>query len=249
MAFLDHQGGADFPYPREQVFDALLQVIPTVGMKVDRHDRATGLISAKAGVSLMSWGENIPISITETAPGRSRVAITSTPKTGVLFGGAFDLGKNRGNIEKILFEAARVLGGSMVRDCPNCMRPMQRGASACPHCQHESNPWIHHAGVWWVAGTKTGEWQWFDETANTWRWYKDGTPSNPSTTDKTPSRAIDPAFVQPPAAESESPTTAAASESQSRSPVDELEQIAALHARGVLTDEEFQAAKARVLGL
>jgi len=111
MAFLDHQGGADFPYSRDRVFDAMLKAIPTVGMTVDRHDRAAGLIAAKAGVSLMSWGENIPISITEVGPTKTRVAITSTPKTGVLFGGAIDLGKNRGNIEKILFATAAALGG------------------------------------------------------------------------------------------------------------------------------------------
>jgi hypothetical protein len=102
MALLVHQGGADFPYPRDDVFDALLHVIPVVGMKVDKHDRAAGIISAKAGVSLRSWGENIPISVTEGSAGFTRVSITSTPKTGLLAGGAFDLGKNRANIEKIL---------------------------------------------------------------------------------------------------------------------------------------------------
>jgi hypothetical protein len=110
MALLDHQGGADFPYPRDQVFDALVKAIPTVkGMKVDKHDRMAGFISAKAGVSLMSWGENVPISLTETSPGQTRVSITSTPKTGLLGGGAFDLGKNRRNIEKILLSVSELL--------------------------------------------------------------------------------------------------------------------------------------------
>jgi hypothetical protein len=248
MAFLHHQGGADFPYPREQVFDALLQVIPKVGMSVDRHDRATGLISAKAGVSLRSWGENIPISITETAPGTSRVAITSTPKTGVMFGGAFDLGKNRGNIEKILFAAAQALGssGTSLRECPSCKRPMARDSTVCPQCGSESNSWIYHAGVWWLAGVQTGEWQWLDETAGIWRWYRDGTPSSPGVTDTTPNLQINPALVKPPvpALPPTMPTT-----SESPATANELEQLAALHERGALTDEEFQAAKARLLGL
>lgn len=110
MALLDHQGGADFPYARDDVFDALLKVIPTVkGMKVDKHDRTAGFISAKAGVSLRSWGENVPISVMEASPGYTRVSITSTPKTGLLGGGAFDLGKNRGNIEKILLGTSELL--------------------------------------------------------------------------------------------------------------------------------------------
>ena len=103
MAFLDHEGGADFPYPRDVVFDALVAVIPSVpGMKVHHADRLSGRIMAKAGVSLMSWGENIPIVVSETTHGHARVSITSTPKTGVLFGGAFDGGKNRENIERLL---------------------------------------------------------------------------------------------------------------------------------------------------
>jgi hypothetical protein len=110
MAFLDHEGGAEFPYSREDVLDALIKAIPTIsGLKVQSADKLTGRVLVKAGVSLMSWGENIPISVLEMAPGRTRVSITSTPKTGALFGGAFDLGKNRKNIEQILDSLSRIL--------------------------------------------------------------------------------------------------------------------------------------------
>ena len=110
MAFLDHEGGAEYPYERNVVFDALVKAIPTVsGLTVNNADRLGGHVLVKAGVSLMSWGENIPISVTEIAPGRTRVSITSAPKTGVLFGGAFDMGKNRKNIEDILGALSRVL--------------------------------------------------------------------------------------------------------------------------------------------
>jgi hypothetical protein len=111
MAFLDHEGGAEFPYTRDDVFDALLEAIPTIsGLKVHTADKLGGRVVAKAGVSLMSWGENIPISVSEISSGRTRVSITSTPKTGVLFGGALDLGKNRKNIERILEVVSQVLG-------------------------------------------------------------------------------------------------------------------------------------------
>ena len=39
--------------------------------------------------------------------------------------------------------AARRTGGSTYRNCPNCGRSMDRGATACPHCGAESNPWTH----------------------------------------------------------------------------------------------------------
>ena len=99
------------------MFDALLRAIPKVGMRIDRHDRASGLITAKAGASMKSWGEIIPISVVASGPEITRVSITSTPKTGVLFGGAFDFGKNRGNIEKILFATAQALEEGWIRDC------------------------------------------------------------------------------------------------------------------------------------
>jgi hypothetical protein len=103
MAFLDHEGGADYPYPRNVVFEAIIAAIPRVGgMEIQSADELSGRIVAKAGVSPMSWGENIPIEVSESAPGHTCVRITSTPKTGALFGGAFDLGKNRKNIERIL---------------------------------------------------------------------------------------------------------------------------------------------------
>jgi hypothetical protein len=103
MAFLDHEGGAEFPYHREDVLEALANAIQGLpGMEVDSVDKFSGRVVAKAGMSLMSWGETIPISVAEVSPGRTRVSVTSTPKTGLLFGGAFDGGKNRRNVEAII---------------------------------------------------------------------------------------------------------------------------------------------------
>ena len=78
-------------------------------MKIEKSDKLSGHILVKAGASLMSWGENIPISVAEIAYGKTRVDVLSTPKTGILFGGALDFGKNRGNIEKILEGTSREL--------------------------------------------------------------------------------------------------------------------------------------------
>lgn len=110
MGFLDHQGESEFPFNKETVFNAMVKAIPTVkGMKIDTADRLQGRIVVKAGVSLMSWGENIPIQLSEISENQTKVKITSTPKTGVMFGGAFDLGKNRKNIEQILSATSRIL--------------------------------------------------------------------------------------------------------------------------------------------
>ena len=129
------------------------------------------------------------------------------------------------------------------RTCPNCKRPMQADASVCPHCGTASPPWTFHAGVWWVRTGEPSEWQWHDDKANVWRWYRDGTPSTPGATDMTPNLAIDPAVVAPPSP----PKPELPSATEPSSTADEFEKLAALHERGVLSDEEFQAAKARLL--
>lgn len=110
MSLVDHDGGAEYPYARDDVFQAVLRGVKSLsGMQAHTSDPLGGRIVVKTGVSFRSWGENIPVSVTEVAPGRTRVAITSTPKTGIMFGGAVDFGKNRGNIEKILAATSQAL--------------------------------------------------------------------------------------------------------------------------------------------
>lgn len=110
MAFLDHNGESGFPFSKEKVFDALCKAIPKIdGMKIENADKLSGRILVKAGVSLFSWGENIPIQLTIISDNLTKVSITSSPKTGMMFGGAFDMGKNRKNIENILQMTSNVL--------------------------------------------------------------------------------------------------------------------------------------------
>lgn len=110
MALLDHNGESEFPFSKENVFNALCKAIPKInGMKIDNADKLTGRILAKGGVSLFSWGENIPIQLTTISDNLTKVSITSSPKTGMMFGGAFDMGKNRKNIETILQMTSNIL--------------------------------------------------------------------------------------------------------------------------------------------
>lgn len=110
MALLDHNGECEFPFNRENVFNALCEAIPKIqGMKIDNADKLSGRILVKAGVSLFSWGENIPIQLIILSEDLTKVLIISSPKTGIMFGGAFDMGKNRRNIENILQMTSNVL--------------------------------------------------------------------------------------------------------------------------------------------
>lgn len=110
MAFLDHNGESEFPMSKDKVFEAMRKAIPTInGLKIENADKLQGRFVVKAGVSLYSWGENIPIQLSEISENRTKVQITSSPKTGIMFGGAFDMGKNRKNIENILSSTSRIL--------------------------------------------------------------------------------------------------------------------------------------------
>lgn len=110
MAFLDHNGESEFPMSKDKVFEAMLIAVPTIkGLQIENADKLQGRFMVKAGVSLYSWGENIPIQLSEIAENRTKVQITSSPKTGIMFGGAFDMGKNRKNIENILSSTSRIL--------------------------------------------------------------------------------------------------------------------------------------------
>lgn len=110
MALLDHNGESEFPMSKEKVFLAMQKAIPKInGLKIENADKLQGRFMVKAGISLYSWGENIPIQLTQISENRTKVQITSSPKTGDMFGGSFDMGKNRKNIENILFSTSKIL--------------------------------------------------------------------------------------------------------------------------------------------
>src|SRR5208282_2422983 len=93
MSAANNSGEAEYPFDKRTVFDALLRAIPKVdGMSVHSSDCLSGRVVAKAGMSLASWGENIPITLIEPAANRTLVQISSTPKTGVSTGGFMDSG-------------------------------------------------------------------------------------------------------------------------------------------------------------
>lgn len=76
MAF-ESGGGQRFPYGYDQVFSGLLRVLPENNFKVKSHDKDIGRIECSSGMSLLSWGENISISVEEIDPYSTRLNIHS----------------------------------------------------------------------------------------------------------------------------------------------------------------------------
>lgn len=112
MSLVDHSGSVEYPYSKKTVFAAVMAAAKHIdGFELDSADEMSGHVTLKAGVSWSSWGENIPIQLISVSPVRTKVEIISTPKTGVLFGGANDFGKNRRNIEKIISAISAQLQG------------------------------------------------------------------------------------------------------------------------------------------
>ena len=110
MSLVDHEGEVVYPYSKKTVFNAIMEAAKNIsGLSLDSADELSGRATFKAGVSLASWGENIPVQLEEMGANQTKMKVLSTPKTGIMFGGAMDFGKNRQNIEKIINAVSNAL--------------------------------------------------------------------------------------------------------------------------------------------
>ncbi|MBV9486169.1 MAG: SHOCT domain-containing protein [Frankiaceae bacterium] len=104
----DRTGAVEFPFGTRVVFHAVEQAVSRIPtMQVAEANRMANRITAKVGMSAMSWGEKVAISITEAAPGRSRVSVASAAKS--VLGSATTHGKNRRNVDTIISATASLL--------------------------------------------------------------------------------------------------------------------------------------------
>ncbi len=106
---MNKNGGADFPAKKEDVFNAVVEAVNNLsGFKVSDTDEFMGRIVVKTGVSLMSWGETVPVQISSVSEDITSVSLSSGETMG--WGTSrIDFGKNQRNIEKILKETSRIL--------------------------------------------------------------------------------------------------------------------------------------------
>ncbi len=104
----DRTGGVEYPYPLRVVFRAAESAVNGLsGMRVESSEPLAGYLNIKTGISALSWGEKVTVSIFETAPWRTRLEVASAAKT--IFGSATTHGKNRKNIQKIIAATATAL--------------------------------------------------------------------------------------------------------------------------------------------
>lgn len=69
MSIVDHHGEVEYPFSQKTVFKAIMEAAPNInGLTLDSADEISGRVTFKAGVSLASWGENIPVQLIKVTP-------------------------------------------------------------------------------------------------------------------------------------------------------------------------------------
>jgi hypothetical protein len=88
-----------FPFGYDQVFEGLLAVLGPAGFNVKSRDQVIGRITASAGMSAFSWGEDVVIQVQRSSETSTTISVQSNLKVG------FNLtatGKNAQNAERII---------------------------------------------------------------------------------------------------------------------------------------------------
>jgi len=104
----DRTGAVEFPFARDVVLVAAEEALRnTSGMKVTEVNKVAGHIAVSTGVSAMSWGEKVTVSILAATDRSCRMQIASGGKT--IMGSATTHSKNKKNIQLIISETSKIL--------------------------------------------------------------------------------------------------------------------------------------------
>lgn len=106
MSFTSENTAQNFPFSYDEVYDGLVKVLRQQKFKIKNEDRVIGRVTASAGMSLFSWGENLSLSIQRVDEGNTILSIDSSLK----FGGNFTGGhRHRANFDKIIMALSKQL--------------------------------------------------------------------------------------------------------------------------------------------
>jgi hypothetical protein len=99
----------EFPYPKAAVYEALVQTLPAEGFKIKDQDAVIARVTASAGMSGFSYGENMSMAVVENGDDKSTLEFDGKLKMGT--NGLFAGGKNMKNFNKIVLAVSRRLQG------------------------------------------------------------------------------------------------------------------------------------------
>ena len=101
-----------FPFSAKVTFERLLSVLAENGLTIRESDALIRRVTASTGMSLLSFGENISIAVTEDGPAACIVAIDSGVKLGANWSGS---NRNQKNIDTIIMALSRALQSDPLR--------------------------------------------------------------------------------------------------------------------------------------
>jgi len=115
MGITDKSLEFSLPFGKEKVMEATQAVVVKMkGFKIKSANEMTGIITMKTGASASSWGENITLSLDEVNDKKTKIAVNSSSKTGILAGGAVSP-KNQVNIELLIDNISAYLQGKDIK--------------------------------------------------------------------------------------------------------------------------------------
>lgn len=105
MSIADQRTAQSFPYPRSAVFEAFQRAIGLCGYEIQSADEAIGRLTAKAGMSALSFGENLVIRV-DGDDARAEVTIESSLRFGANVTAAH---RHHKNFDALITKASEIL--------------------------------------------------------------------------------------------------------------------------------------------
>lgn len=100
-----------FPFPQAKVYAALIEALPAVGLKVKAQDAVLSRVTASAGMTAFSWGENLSIAVVPNGENASTLTFDSKRALGT---NVVDGGRSLKLFNKVVFEVSRRLQAEAV---------------------------------------------------------------------------------------------------------------------------------------
>jgi hypothetical protein len=106
MGFSNQTTQQQFPFSAEEVFSALDEAVKQSDMTIQESDSILKRATISAGVSLLSWGETVSISVHNQSEDSCVVVLDSSLKFSANLAGSH---KHQKNFDKILYSLSRIL--------------------------------------------------------------------------------------------------------------------------------------------
>lgn len=106
MGFSNQTTQQQFPFSAEEVFSALDEAVRQSDMTIQESDSVLKRATISVGVSLLSWGETVSISVHKQSEDSCVVALDSSLKFSANLAGSH---KHQKNFDKILYSLSRIL--------------------------------------------------------------------------------------------------------------------------------------------